>query len=71
MFQPHGVIIRLISITYLFHNMMCISYYGREISLLTNYVTIQFLCVQIRIKMFVAIALKLKIKNENLKSFKL
>jgi len=35
--------------------------YGREISLVTNYVTIQFLGIQFRIKIFVPIAIKIKI----------
>jgi len=38
------------------------SYYGKEISLLTNYVTVQFLYTQIRIT-FLAIAIKIKVES--------
>jgi hypothetical protein len=37
--------------------------YGKDISLVTNYVTVQFLCIQFRIKIVVPLAIKIEMKN--------
>jgi len=42
---------------------VCVSYFARQISLLTSFVTIQFLYLQLGTKFATTIKIKLKLKN--------